>query len=112
MRRYFAGAALLAAASASPAYAQNMPPIEAFGSLPKFSSPRLSPDGKFLAAIQEFNGQPVVTIRPTEGGTPKGTAIPGMISSHLRWVKNDRLLFLARATVRNLNFAVKLQTMY
>jgi hypothetical protein len=34
------------------AAAQTRPPVEAFGHLPIFSDPELSPDGKHIAAIQ------------------------------------------------------------
>lgn len=111
IRRLAVFCAALSATIFGQAHAQNMPPVEAFGSLPKFSQPRLSPDGKFLAAIQEFNGEPVVTIRPTAGGAPKGTAIPGMIISYIQWVKNDRLLFTASATIMNMNFVDPKTTM-
>lgn len=93
-------------------HAQNVPPVEAFGSLPKFSQPRLSPDGKYIASIQDFEGLPVAVIRPTEGGTPHGTAIPGAIVSYVQWLKNDRLMFLVKATRKDGRFAIEKSTMY
>jgi len=38
------------------------PPVEAFGSLPAFSSARLSPDGKHLAVVQPHNKESAIAI--------------------------------------------------
>jgi len=69
------------------------PPVEAFGRLPAFSDPAISPDGKHIAALQAFQGRPVVVIY--EVGAPQ--ARPAIVASNdslidgIEWVKNDRL---------------------
>src|SRR5580698_1820445 len=83
---------LLAAGGASAAAPL---PIEAFGSLPFISQPKLSPDGRHFAVIQAKNGRPAVVIY--EVGAPPD-ANPAVLTdnsaliSDIRWASNDRLL--------------------
>ncbi|MBU6299567.1 MAG: S9 family peptidase [Alphaproteobacteria bacterium] len=71
------------------------PPVEAFGSLPMISQPRLSPDGTHLAALQSYKGRPAVVIYDL--GAPRGT-MPAILTDDthiivgIHWASNDRLL--------------------
>src|SRR5690348_9509401 len=75
------------------------PPLEAFGSLPFITQPRLSPDGKHFAAIQSLSGKPAAVIY--EVNAPAGTQ-PHVfqdvkwIVSGVEWAKNDRLIMFTR----------------
>ncbi len=74
---------------------QSRPPVEAFGSLPMLSQPRLSPDGKHLAVLQSYKGRPTVVIY--DFTAPPG-AMPAILvdTTHIivdiHWASNDRLL--------------------
>lgn len=80
-----------------------LPPVEAFGQLPELSDPCISPDGKYLAAIQAFHGQPVATIYEIDA--PPGTA-PARINdaravvTFVQWVKSDRLAVTFRGGLK------------
>ncbi|HKD21283.1 MAG TPA: S9 family peptidase [Rhizomicrobium sp.] len=78
------------------------PTVEDFGRLPAFTNPVISPDGKHIAAIQEYQGRPVVVIY--EVGAPKiqpaVVTSDDMIVDGIEWVKNDRLaVYLKRTEV-------------
>ena len=78
-------------------------PAEAFGTIPIFRSPHLSPDGGHLAAIQSYKGRPVVAIYDLKA--PKGT-IPALVESDewvvvdLRWVKPNALMLVIKSSQR------------
>ena len=78
---------------AGPAFSQSRPPVEAFAELPNLTQPRLSPDGRYMAAIQSYEGRPIIAIY-TVGSTAAPVAIPSSewVIDSLHWVKNDRLL--------------------
>jgi dipeptidyl aminopeptidase/acylaminoacyl peptidase len=99
MRR-LGGTALCALLLAAPACADTItrPPVEAFGSLPLVSLPRLSPDGKHIAMIQPIEGRPAVAIYTV--GAPPGTPPAGVRDStgvidRIEWANDDRLLVIA-----------------
>ena len=72
------------------------PPVEAFGQLPDLSSPRLSPDGKHMAVLQNIDGRPVLciyTVSAAEGSIPAILKSGDWIIGDIRWAKNDRLIF-------------------
>ena len=85
-----------AASGASAESARPLPPVEAFGRLPFFADPHLSPDGKYLAAIQDLNGRPAVAIyqmNTANVGEPEIIPDDGhWIASAISWAKNDRLI--------------------
>lgn len=89
-----ATAALIASIFAGGAAAQSRPPVEAFGQLPALSDPCISPDGKYLAFIQAYNGQPVAAIyaidAPPETAPARVKDATGVVA-FIQWVKNDRL---------------------
>ncbi|MDE2183656.1 MAG: S9 family peptidase [Alphaproteobacteria bacterium] len=78
--------------------AQAVPPVEAFGSLPFISSPKLSPDGKFIAALQPYQGHRAAVVFKTHPGANEQPTIltySGAVVDDIRWVKNDRLVLIA-----------------
>ena len=93
--------ALLPSAALADASAQL--PAEAFGTIPIFREPRLSPDGSHLAAIQSYKGRPVAVIYDLHA--PKGT-VPAIVESDewfvadLRWVKADALMLVIKSSQR------------
>jgi len=92
-------APLRAAAQAPPTV---VPPVEAFGSIPIFSHPRLSPDGSHMAAIQSYKGRPVVVIynfEATPGSLPAIVESPEWIVQDIRWVKNDALVLTIKSSL-------------
>ncbi|HTN40058.1 MAG TPA: hypothetical protein VLZ84_02835, partial [Asticcacaulis sp.] len=87
MRKFlFAFACLIA----NPAAAN--PPVEAFGSLPSLTQPKIAPDGLHFAAIQALDGKPAAVIYQV--GAAPGTH-PVVVPSGeatitaIDWVKND-----------------------
>lgn len=84
----FLAACLLGIAVTSGAWAQ--PSIEDFASLPLFRAPAVSPDGRYVAAIQAVDGRPIVTVY--EGAKPPVVvSSPDAVVVGLRWVKPDRV---------------------
>jgi len=88
--------ALAAAMTAVPMLAQqpSHPPVEAFGTLPEMARPSISPDGKHIATIQPFNGNPIARIFTLD---PPGTPAVNMpigdgFIKDVMWASNDRLL--------------------
>jgi dipeptidyl aminopeptidase/acylaminoacyl peptidase len=97
--RAFAAACVILAASPVSAQTtpQNHPSVDVFGSLPAIEDPSITPDGKFLATIQLFNGRPVARIISLAAGGPPPKALPfndGKIVG-VQWANNDRLLITA-----------------
>jgi dipeptidyl aminopeptidase/acylaminoacyl peptidase len=73
--------------------AQAQPPVEAFAELPNLTQPRLSPDGAHMAAIQSYEGRPIIAIYEVGTGKPP-VAVPSSewVIDSLHWVKNNRLM--------------------
>jgi len=75
------------------------PPVEAFASLPFLSQPQLSPDGQHFAALQALDGKPAAVIyqvNATAGSTPQVFASPDWPIVGLAWLKNDRVVVVAK----------------
>ena len=71
------------------------PLVAAFGTIPEFSGPRLSPDGEHMAAVQVLNGHPAVVIYKTDappGTKPVVLDYQKWVVTGVRWVKNNALL--------------------
>jgi dipeptidyl aminopeptidase/acylaminoacyl peptidase len=72
-----------------------VPTAEDFGSLPIIQSPRLSPDGKLVAAEGRLNGKPMVLIigAAAEGRKLDRASIPDKYRIEwIRWAGNRRIL--------------------
>ncbi|HTO41813.1 MAG TPA: S9 family peptidase [Rhizomicrobium sp.] len=86
---------------ANPAAAN--PPVEAFGSLPSLTQPKIAPDGLHFAAIQALEGKPAAVIYQV--GAAPGTH-PVVVPSGeatitaIDWVKNDRLVIRLKTNER------------
>lgn len=90
---------LLLATLGSGAAAQS---VDAFSQLPDISYPRLSPDGRYLAAIQPLNGKPSAAIYDlSKPGSPP-TVVPSneWLIDDIRWVKADRLVIFLKQGVK------------
>lgn len=109
--RFVGRAALAAVLSAvlsglSAASAQTgrpLPPVEAFGSLPFISEPRLAPDGKHFAAIQSVDGRPVAVIYQVNapaGTQPLVFGSSKWVVADIYWAKNDRLIVVTKTSFR------------
>jgi len=70
------------------------PPVEAFGSLPAFSSARLSPDGKHLAVVQPHNKESAIAIYDVAdlSKPPHMVAVPDAVAAGIDWPNNDRVI--------------------
>jgi len=89
-------------ALAGGAWAQTTPqpqpgvlPVETFGSLPTFKTPRLSPDGSHMAAIQSYKGRPVAVIydlHAAKGAVPAIVQSDEWVVSNLHWIKPNVLM--------------------
>ena len=81
---------------AAPLFAAEIPsryPASAFGQLPLFETPQLSPDGTRIAAKAAVNGQQVLVIVPVGAdGKPVVAAVGKSQIDWVRWANNDRLL--------------------
>ncbi|MEJ0042065.1 MAG: hypothetical protein WDM81_07535 [Rhizomicrobium sp.] len=76
------------------------PPIEAFADLPFLTQPQLSPDGRHFAAIQALDGKPaaaIYQINAPAGSSPQVFASSDWPIMRIDWVKNDRLVVVAKA---------------
>lgn len=96
LRHVFAATALLMTSLVAHGQgsAVSPPPIEEFFRLPAVASPRLSPDGKFLAVSSPVNGRMNLAVVDLE--TRKGTAITNFSNFDVlnsRWIGNNRILF-------------------
>ena len=80
--------------SVAQAPAPTLPPVEAFATLPTISDPAISPDGKYLALIQDYKGRPAATIRQLDSLATPPAVIPyndGFIVG-VGWANDHRLL--------------------
>jgi len=86
------------------ATATELLPVEAFGSLPQMVTAKLSPDGKYYAAIQSSAGRSTVAIYDLStppGTAPISVATADWIAEDILWAKNDRLVVVARKVAVN-----------
>lgn len=87
------GLALLAAAAAAAAGVPPHYPASAFGTLPLFERPTLSPDGKRIAALGAIDGRQLVMIATLDGSAETKYAGGAKVQLQwLQWATNDRLL--------------------
>ena len=104
MRIHLYMVALAATIWAAPCLAQDSshPPVEAFATLPTISDPVLSPDGKYLAMIQDYKGRPAATIRQLDSLAAPPVVIPytdGFIVG-VDWANDHRLLITINLNAR------------
>lgn len=94
--------AICVAFFADRAQAQSQPPVEAFGSLPLVSMPRLSPDGKHIAMLQPYRGKMIaVIIDPNAAPGTNPALISGgdAILANIIWANNDRIILIAKQSL-------------
>jgi len=102
-----------ATASGKPAATANVDPdaivpVEAFAELPRFESPRLSPDGTHIAAKMAIDGVQHLVVAPLFGGRPVATRIGRDIDINWwRWVGDG---WLAVGTASNNPMPAKTST--
>ena len=74
-------------------------PAELFAQLPNIESPRLSPDGRYIATIQPYNDRPAVSIydRSSPGLAPVVFPSNDWLIDGLIWAKNDRLIVFLKS---------------
>ena len=79
--------------AALPAFAAEPPSIETFFRLPQYSAMRLSPDGKWIAALAPVNGsQNLVLFDLDSKKAAAVTAMEGADVVWFAWLGNDRLM--------------------
>lgn len=79
-------------ASAQPASSSAPRPADHFAHLSPIDDPRLSPDGKLLAAKVAVRGEPFLMIIPMDGGAPRLVATGDNDLNYWRWVNNEWLV--------------------
>ncbi|MGM9515513.1 prolyl oligopeptidase family serine peptidase [Roseateles sp. DB2] len=96
-RRSLLGAAMAAPLMSVPAWAQGTPapiPMADFFKSAALMQPRLSPTGKFMAALREVKGRWNIVV--VDLATRKATIITNFTDgdvTDLRWITDERLLF-------------------
>ena len=86
-------AGLDARAGLGPVAKSSIPrPAEDFAHLSPIDDPRLSPDGKLLAAKVAVRGEPFLMIIPMDGGAPRLVATGDNDLNYWQWVNNDWLV--------------------
>jgi dipeptidyl aminopeptidase/acylaminoacyl peptidase len=104
LQAYVLVCALSAIATTSAALAQSppgRPPVEAFASLPAMTDVWISPDGKHVAARQNYHGRYAAVIYEIDAPastTPAYLTDPVGDITGLRWANNDRLLIWLNQT--------------
>lgn len=86
----FSSTALAAVQAVQPAPAPR--PAEDFAQLSPVDGPKLSPDGKLLAAKVAVRGEPYLMIIPMDGGAPRLVATGDNDLNAWNWVNNDWLI--------------------
>lgn len=83
-------------------WSKNILPTEFFAKLPAFHSPRLSPNGNYLAATIMRNGKPVLLVQSLSQDTPREVypiALGNKKINEYSWANNERLIISYRTTV-------------
>jgi dipeptidyl aminopeptidase/acylaminoacyl peptidase len=78
-------------------------PADAFGTIPIFTSPHLSPDGTHLAALQSYKGRPVAVIydlKAAKGAVPAIVQSDEWVVAGLHWVKPDVLMLTIKSSLK------------
>jgi dipeptidyl aminopeptidase/acylaminoacyl peptidase len=99
-RRLLAAAALgwiaagpaVAASDGKPALAATRRDVAAFAQLPQLEGPRLSPNGKFVAAKLPVNGKQYFAVLPLDGGKPSFVNPGDNDLNWWSWVNDDWLV--------------------
>jgi len=94
-------AGMLTHAFAETAQAPAKLPVEAFGTIPIFKIPRLSPDGTHLAALQSYKGRPVAVIydlKAAKGAVPAIVQSDEWVVTNLQWVKPNALMLVIKSS--------------
>ncbi len=78
------------------AFAQS---AELFALPPNIASPRLSPDGRYVASIQPYNDKPAVAIYDRSAPTAPPVVFPSSdwLVDGIKWAKNDRLIVFLKS---------------
>jgi dipeptidyl aminopeptidase/acylaminoacyl peptidase len=89
---------LLLAMGSAAVHAAALPPVEAFFESSRFASPRLSPDGRYLAARVSKPGERMrLSVVKLDDMSVKVVAMFADADvDHFEWVNNDRLVFTGR----------------
>ncbi|HYJ35824.1 MAG TPA: hypothetical protein VEV64_06680, partial [Rhizomicrobium sp.] len=94
-------AGMLTHAFAETAQAPAKLPVEAFGTIPIFKIPGLSPDGTHLAALQSYKGRPVAVIydlKAAKGAVPAIVQSDEWVVTNLQWVKPNALMLVIKSS--------------
>jgi len=78
-------------------------PVDAFGIIPSFSHPRISPDGNHLAAIQSYKGRPVAVIydlHAAKGAVPAIVQSDEWVVSNVHWIKPNVLMLEIKSSLK------------
>jgi hypothetical protein len=89
-----AAAAFPALSAAPPATPPPLIPVEAFGALPSFANPRISPDGQSVLATAEIDGSKAIIVYRIDATDGRFTRINlgDLEVTGARWAGNDRIL--------------------
>ncbi|HEX8261383.1 MAG TPA: hypothetical protein VF547_00755, partial [Allosphingosinicella sp.] len=94
LRPIVLAAAVLLASSAAPAAPPPLIPVEAFGALPSFANPKISPDGQRVLATADVDGRKAVIVYRLDAADGRFTRINlGELEvTGARWAGNGRIL--------------------
>jgi dipeptidyl aminopeptidase/acylaminoacyl peptidase len=85
--------AMFAGMSATPSWAEAMPPIEVYGKLPSIEAPRLSPDGNFIALLSSVHGRRCLLIHGLGADHQSHGVCPGSFEVRsFTWKTSERLI--------------------
>ena len=85
--------AALALISVTPALADGLAPVEAYGKLPAIEAPRLSPDGNTIAFLSSINGRRCLAVHRLDSDRPNHAICPGNYEVRsFSWKNADRLI--------------------
>ncbi len=115
MTRFFT-AIFMVLITISPVLSQEKPSIsaEAFGQLPSFGQIKLSPDGKKVASLQNFNGEMVLvtqSFEDTDGKKLHLVAFENIDINWFRWVNDTRLIISVGTDRTNMGTRFRLTRM-
>lgn len=78
--------------------------VEAYARTPDIQSPRLSPDGRHLAYLSEYDGEPVLAVLDFSGGPLQIASLNDVGVNTLRWA-SDRYLLMSASESRIASWA-------
>jgi len=101
-------AVTILAALAAPSTAQGTPPpLEAYGSLPRFTDAEISPDGSRIAAIANLSSGQRVVVLGRDGKVIRQVAVETIKPRDVQFYDNDHVIALLSKTTRTLGFRGK-----